>query len=780
MSVQVRRRREAASFLATFVGAQGELLVDTTNNRVQVHDGTTPGGWPAAKLADVAQRTAVADANYTALATDRTVAYSALASARSVTLPAAASFPTGTTLTVVDETGACSGTVAITVAAAGSDIVNGVAAAKIVTAYGYLALSSNGIGKWTIIDAPGAAGAGSVGATGPTGAQGATGAMGPTGAQGIAGPAGATGSSGAGGAQGATGAQGPVGATGTTGAQGVAGATGPQGIVGAQGATGPTGPVGAAGPTGATGAQGATGSAGATGSIGATGAAGATGATGATGAAGAAGATGTTGATGAQGIAGSTGATGPTGATGSTGATGATGASGFGRTQVSDAAYTALATDRSVAYIALTAARTVTLPAASAYPAGATLTILDESGACSATNTLTLAAAGTDKINGAASAVIAVGYGYLALESNTANKWTIVDAAAPVLSVASRTGAVTLAVADVSGAAPLASPALTGTPTAPNAAAGTNTAQVATTSFVAASFVTYTYAGQTYATASNATLTGTPTAPTPSPKDNSTKLATTAYADAAVAATIARTQVNDAAYTALATDRAIAVIAITAARTVTLPAASAYPAGVTLTIFDESGACSATNTITVARAGSDTIGGLSAVALATPYGYLALQSNSSNKWTLVDQTLVANRKTFTDVALASGSQAISTSFTRIVMNTVNQDTGGNWSSSNNWYTCPRNGIYQITGSIRVTDGTAAGSTYSCGVYTVEQDGPWHLWTGVTGAGRNTFAYSRLSFQNAGDQLRMFSYSDASGGVKILSAGLQICLVSDAI
>jgi hypothetical protein len=53
MSVQVKRRREAASFLATYTGAAGELLVDTTNNRVQVHDGSTPGGFPAAKLSEV-------------------------------------------------------------------------------------------------------------------------------------------------------------------------------------------------------------------------------------------------------------------------------------------------------------------------------------------------------------------------------------------------------------------------------------------------------------------------------------------------------------------------------------------------------------------------------------------------------------------------------------------------------------------------------------------------------------------------------------------------------
>jgi hypothetical protein len=71
---------------------------------------------------------------------------------------------------------------------------------------------------------------------------------------------------------------------------------------------------------------------------------------------------------------------------------------------------------------------------------------------------------------------------YYPLSSNPAGYLT----SAPVTSVAGRTGAVTLAVADVSGAAPLASPALTGTPTAPTATGGTNTTQIATTAFVRA------------------------------------------------------------------------------------------------------------------------------------------------------------------------------------------------------------------------------------------------------------------------------------------------------
>lgn len=55
---------------------------------------------------------------------------------------------------------------------------------------------------------------------------------------------------------------------------------------------------------------------------------------------------------------------------------------------------------------------------------------------------------------------------------------------APVTSVAGKTGDVLLVVSDVSGAAPLVSPAFTGIPTAPTAAPGTSTTQLATTAFV--------------------------------------------------------------------------------------------------------------------------------------------------------------------------------------------------------------------------------------------------------------------------------------------------------
>jgi hypothetical protein len=52
-ATQIQFRRGTASQIATFTGAVGEVVVDTTNNRVVVQDGTTAGGWPAAKLSEV-------------------------------------------------------------------------------------------------------------------------------------------------------------------------------------------------------------------------------------------------------------------------------------------------------------------------------------------------------------------------------------------------------------------------------------------------------------------------------------------------------------------------------------------------------------------------------------------------------------------------------------------------------------------------------------------------------------------------------------------------------
>jgi hypothetical protein len=61
---------------------------------------------------------------------------------------------------------------------------------------------------------------------------------------------------------------------------------------------------------------------------------------------------------------------------------------------------------------------------------------------------------------------------------------------ADVRTVAGRTGNVTLTVADINGAAPLASPTFTGTPTVPTATADTNNTQAASTAYVTSAIAT--------------------------------------------------------------------------------------------------------------------------------------------------------------------------------------------------------------------------------------------------------------------------------------------------
>lgn len=154
-----------------------------------------------------------------------------------------------------------------------------------------------------------------------------------------------------------------------------------------------------------------------------------------------------------------------------------------------------------------------------------------------------------------------------------------------VTSVAGRTGAVALAKGDVglgnvdntsdankpvstaqqaalNAKAPLASPALTGTPTAPTPAAGTNTTQIATAAFVQAALAALVNGAPgalnqlnelaaamgndpNFATTmlnslalkaplESPALTGSPTAPTPAAEDADTSIATTAFVRAAM------------------------------------------------------------------------------------------------------------------------------------------------------------------------------------------------------------------------------------------------------
>lgn len=92
---------------------------------------------------------------------------------------------------------------------------------------------------------------------------------------------------------------------------------------------------------------------------------------------------------------------------------------------------------------------------------------------------------------------------------------------------------------------------------------------------------------------------------------------------------VKRAAVADANYTALAADDIVEFTSLTTNRTITLPAASSVSAGKTLVIRN---ATANGSTITVSRAGSDTIDGATSFTFAGAYSSMRLISNGSNAW----------------------------------------------------------------------------------------------------------------------------------------------------
>lgn len=206
-------------------------------------------------------RQAVTNINWTILAADTYIFLDVNCGTTplTVTLPAANAVTAGRIYLVADKTGSAASN-NITIAAAGSDSIQGAGSLVLNVAYASTMLLSNGSNGWDVL--------GSI--AGPQGIQGVTGVTGPTGPRGATGPAG--GPQGATGPQGIQGATGPVGpGSPTAGPQGSPGVTGTQGAQGSPGVTGPTGPQGPTGTIGQTGIRGITGATGPAGPQGATG-----------------------------------------------------------------------------------------------------------------------------------------------------------------------------------------------------------------------------------------------------------------------------------------------------------------------------------------------------------------------------------------------------------------------------------------------------------------------------------------------------------------------------
>lgn len=120
------------------------ILKDSSDVAVQTLDPLFAAG--------TSGRTTVDDTSYTASISDRTIAYTNITTDRTVTLPPAASFPAGTALTIIDESGLSSSSAVISASPNGADTINGqnFAVPMVGAGYGSAAIESDGTSKWTI------------------------------------------------------------------------------------------------------------------------------------------------------------------------------------------------------------------------------------------------------------------------------------------------------------------------------------------------------------------------------------------------------------------------------------------------------------------------------------------------------------------------------------------------------------------------------------------------------------------------------------------------------
>lgn len=209
---------------------------------------------------------------------------------------------------------------------------------------------------------------------------------------------------------------------------------------------------------------------------------------------------------------------------------------------------------------------------------------------------------------------------------------------------------------DLAAKAPLASPALTGTPTAPTAAANTNTTQLATTAFVIgqANSTAATIAMNGTQAAGSSTLfaradhvhpvdtsraplaspafTGTPTAPSAAAYTDTTQIATTANVYDTVT-TVPENAQTGTSYTLVLGDAGkMVTLSNTAAITLSIPtnATVAFPNGTRIDILQYN-----TGQVTVGGSGVTILSSGSKLKLAGRYSGATLWKKTTNTWLLI-------------------------------------------------------------------------------------------------------------------------------------------------
>jgi hypothetical protein len=171
------------------------------------------------------------------------------------------------------------------------------------------------------------------------------------------------------------------------------------------------------------------------------------------------------------------------------------------------------------------------------------------------------------------------------------------------------------------------------------------------------------------------------------------------------------TIVSDADYPVAADVFVVFYGTLTASRAVALPAASSINAGESVVVADASGNCSTSKTITINRAGADTIDGGTSDTLNVSYQLRRYISDGVSKWTV-------DRSTFQAVAgagitLTNDTAAKTTTFTSKGVNYQEFATAGTFTAGNGWQK-PANALAVLAEVISAGDGGGGGRTGAAG------------------------------------------------------------------
>jgi hypothetical protein len=121
------------------------------------------------------------------------------------------------------------------------------------------------------------------------------------------------------------------------------------------------------------------------------------------------------------------------------------------------------------------------------------------------------------------------------------------------------------------------------------------------------------------------------------------------------------TGVGNAAYAMQPTDVLVyTTVAFTQAWTWTLPTAASYGAGRILRVVDAIGTLTGTNSITVARNGTDTIAGATSYVLAQAYQSLLIASDGVSRWNIVALGISAVGNSYQAVTMSAAGNTNST------------------------------------------------------------------------------------------------------------------------